>query len=153
MTARDPIDDRILTELTVNARISLVTLGARVNLSRNAVKLRIERLERSGTIQGYTLVRGSASRADRVSAVLMIDRADRMRGAEVIAALAKIPEVVRCDILAGEHDILARVDARSVERVQEIWEQVSAMPGVVNTVTSFSLSTMIDREGPAHGAE
>lgn len=153
MTARDPIDDRILAELTANARISLVTLGARVNLSRNAVKLRIERLERSGTIQGYTLVRGSASPADRVSAVLMIYRADRMRGAEVIAALAKIPEVMRCDILAGEHDILARVDARSVERVQEIWEQVSAMPGVVNTVTSFSLSTMIDRERPAPRTE
>lgn len=153
MTVRDPIDERILAELTTNARISLVTLGARVNLSRNAVKLRIERLERSGTIQGYTLVRGSASTADRVSAVLMIDRADRMRGADVIAALAKIPEVVRCDILAGEFDILARIDARSVERVQEIWEQVSAMPSVVNTVTSFSLSTMIDREGPTHRRE
>ncbi|WP_416442463.1 Lrp/AsnC ligand binding domain-containing protein [Leucobacter sp. HNU] len=59
--------------------------------------------------------------------------------------IAKIPEIVRCDILTGEYDLLVRVDAHSVERVQEIWEEVSALPGVANTVTSFSLSTMIDR--------
>ena len=146
MTAhRDAIDEHIIAELTADARIPLVSLGAKVRLSRNAVRQRIERLERTGVIQGYTIIRGGSSPQERVSAVLFIDRADRMRGAEVIAQLARIPEVMKCDILAGDLDLLVRIDARSVERVQEIWETVSAMPGVSNTVTSFSLSTVIDR--------
>lgn len=146
MSQRDEIDQHILAELTSNARVSLVTLSERVRLSRNAVRLRLERMERDGTIQGYTVVRGRSGASERVSAMLFVYRADRMRGAEVLALLAKIPEVVRCDILTGEHDLLARVDAQSVDRVQEIWEEVSRIPGVVNTVTSFSLSTLIDRD-------
>ena len=146
MSPHDEIDEHILAELTTNARVSLVTLSDRVRLSRNAVRLRLERMEREGTIQGYTVVRGKTGSAERVSATLFVYRADRMRGAEVLALLAKIPEVVRCDILTGEHDLLARIDAHSVERVQEIWEEVSRVPGVINTVTSFSLSTLIDRE-------
>ncbi len=145
MAGRDAVDTRILAELAANARIPLVALGQRVNLSRNAVRLRIERMERDGTIQGYTVVRGRDRTAERVSAVLFVYRSDRMRGAEVLVRIAKIPEIVRCDILTGEYDLLVRVDAHSVERVQEIWEEVSALPGVANTVTSFSLSTMIDR--------
>lgn len=50
-----PLDERILAELTANARIAHAELGLKVNLSRNAVRQRIERLERDGAIQGYTL--------------------------------------------------------------------------------------------------
>ena len=52
----DPLDERILAELTANARIAHAELGLKVNLSRNAVRQRIERLERDGAIQGYTPV-------------------------------------------------------------------------------------------------
>lgn len=142
---RDEIDTQILAELTANARISLVTLGERVRLSRNAVRLRVERLEREGVIQGYTVVRGRSSDVDRVAAMLFVYRVDRMRGADVLAELAKIPEIQTCDILTGDFDLLARIEARSVERVQEIWECVSRLPGVQNTITSISLATTIDR--------
>ena len=58
----DVIDKQIMAELTANARIPLVALASRVHLSRNAVKQRIERLERDGIITGYTVVRRRASR-------------------------------------------------------------------------------------------
>ena len=35
----DPLDERILAELTANARIAHAELGLKVNLSRNAVRL------------------------------------------------------------------------------------------------------------------
>ena len=146
---RDDIDEQILEELTKNARIPLVALGERVRLSRNAVRQRIERLERDGVIDGFTVVRGSRNRdPSSVSAVLFVYRSDRMRGAAVLAALAAVPEVTRCDILSGDHDLLVRVHAGSVERVREIWEHIAALPGVENTVTSLSLSTVIQRAAP-----
>lgn len=46
----DPQDERILAELSYNAKVSYAELGLRVNLSRNAVRQRIERMERGGAI-------------------------------------------------------------------------------------------------------
>lgn len=140
----DEIDQQILAELTVDARLALVTLAARVHLSRNAVKQRIERMERHGVIAGYTLVRGSQA-AQRVVAIVMVYRADRMRGANVVTELARIPEVVRCDILSGQFDLLVTIAADSMDRVGEIWELIAALPGVTDTVTSVSLARVIDR--------
>ncbi|KRD20165.1 MULTISPECIES: Lrp/AsnC family transcriptional regulator [unclassified Streptomyces] len=142
----DAIDERIITELTRNARISHAELGQRVQLSRNAVRQRVERLERQGHIGGYTIVRPSCG-ADRetVAAHVLVYREDRMRGADVLAALKRIPEVVSCDVLSGQFDLLVSVEADSLERVQGIWEQMAQMPGVRDTVTALALSRVVSR--------
>ena len=140
----DDIDQGILAELSADARTPLVTLAARVHLSRNAVKQRMERMERDGVIDGYTLRRG-AEAGRRVTAIVMVYRADRMRGGDIVTELTRIPEVSRCDILSGEFDLLVTIVADSMDRVGAIWEQISALPGVANTVTSVSLARVIDR--------
>ncbi len=140
----DGTDHRILAELTADARIPLVALAARVHLSRNAVKQRIERMERDGVIAGYTVVRGAAA-ARRVTAIVMVYRSDRMRGAHVVTALERIPEVVRCDVQSGEFDLFVTVQADTMDRIGEIWEEIAAIPGIENTVTSVSLNRVIDR--------
>lgn len=119
-------------------------LAGKVLLSRNAVRQRIERMERQGYIQGYTIVAGAETQ-DLVSAFLMVYRKDRMRGADVLTELKAIPEVVLCDVLSGDFDLMVRVEARSHGRVQEIWEQISSLPGVTDTVTAMTLSNVIRR--------
>ena len=59
--------------------------------------------------------------------------------------LRSIPEVVLCDVVSGDFDLLVRVEARSLERIQEIWEQIAALPGVTDTVTAMTLSSVIRR--------
>lgn len=142
----DAIDEQIIAELTRNARISHAALGQRVSLSRNAVRQRVERLERQGHIGGYTLVRPSSG-PDRgtVAAHVLVYRQDRLRGGEVLAALGRIPEVVACDVLSGQFDLLVSVEAASLERVQGIWEQIAQMPGVRDTVTALALSRVVSR--------
>ncbi|WOH18719.1 Lrp/AsnC family transcriptional regulator [Paenarthrobacter sp. GOM3] len=140
----DGIDQRILSELTRNARMPHAELAGKVLLSRNAVRQRIERMERQGYIQGYTIVAGAETQ-DLVSAFLMVYRKDRMRGADVLTELKAIPEVVLCDVLSGDFDLMVRVEARSHGRVQEIWEQISSLPGVTDTVTAMTLSNVIRR--------
>ncbi|BAU75758.1 Lrp/AsnC family transcriptional regulator [Metapseudomonas furukawaii] len=140
----DPLDERILAELTANARIAHAELGTKVNLSRNAVRQRIERLERDGAIQGYTLKVGDGRRAAAlISAVIFVYRHDRMRGEEVLRDLRAIPEVTQCDVMSGEFDLMLRVEAATPDRVHGVWREISAMPGVANTVTSFVLSAVI----------
>jgi len=139
----DPLDERILAELSANARIAHAELGAKVNLSRNAVRQRIERLERDGAIQGYTLKLGESRRpSSLISAVIFVYRHDRMRGDDVLSTLRSLPEVVQCEVLSGEFDLMLRVNAASPERVHAVWKDIAAMPGVENTLTSFVLSAV-----------
>ncbi|WP_342001419.1 Lrp/AsnC family transcriptional regulator [Microbacterium sp. LWH7-1.2] len=140
----DDIDQQLLAALTADARLPMVTLAAQVHLSRNAVRQRIERMERDGVIAGYTVLRGAASRP-RVTAMVMVYRVDRMRDDRVIPALRGIPEVTRCDVLSGAYDLFVTLEADSMDRVGQIWEQIAALPGVADTVTAVSLSRAIDR--------
>lgn len=52
----DEIDNRILTILETEARLSYSEIGERVGVSRVSVKNRMEILEKKGIIQGYTAV-------------------------------------------------------------------------------------------------
>ena len=80
----DPLDERIIAELTLNARAAHAELATKVNLSRNAVRQRIERLERDGAIQGYTIRTGDGrQRSANINAVIFVYRYDRMRGGSV----------------------------------------------------------------------
>ena len=143
----DAIDEKIISELARNARLPHAELASRVMLSRNAVRQRIDRLERDGHIQGYTIIRAGEGKAENnlASALVLVHRRDRMRGGEVLAALKGIPEIVLCDVLSGELDLMVRIEAPSLDRVRAIWEQIAQMPGVRDTVTALTLAQVVNR--------
>ncbi|AHG49200.1 AsnC family transcriptional regulator (plasmid) [Rhizobium leguminosarum bv. trifolii CB782] len=142
----DRTDEQILVELKANARISHADLSAKVNLSRNAVRVRIERLEREGFIKGYTILTGDGGNSQNVTtALIFVYRHDRMRGGEVVQALRKIPEVVACDVMTGDFDLLVRVESPEADRIRQIWQLIAEMPGVRDTLTAFALSSVIRR--------
>nr|WP_314876932.1 Lrp/AsnC family transcriptional regulator [uncultured Pseudomonas sp.] len=140
----DPQDERILAELTTNAKISHAELGSKVNLSRNAVRQRIERMERDGAIYGYTIRIGEGRKpSPQISAIIFVYRHDRMRGEDVIKGVKSIPEVAMCEVMSGEFDLMVRIEAAHPERVHLVWKMIAAMPGVENTITTFVLSKVI----------
>lgn len=142
----DRADERILAELTRNARIAHAELAAKVNLSRNAIRQRIDRLERDGLIQGYTIIAGDGRpAASTIAAMMFVYRHDRMRGGDVVHALRRIREVVSCDVMSGEFDLVVRVEASEADRIRQVWQEISALPGVRDTLTAFALSSMIQR--------
>ncbi|CAN7295723.1 Lrp/AsnC family transcriptional regulator [Pararhizobium sp. LjRoot255] len=142
----DRADERILAELTSNARIAHAELAAKINLSRNAIRQRIDRLERDGLIQGYTIIAGDGRPAtSTIAAMMFVYRHDRMRGGDVIHALRRIREVVSCDVMSGEFDLVLRVEASEADRIRQVWQEISALPGVRDMVTAFVLSSMIQR--------
>ena len=142
----DPLDQKIINELSANARIPIATLSQRVNLSRNAVRQRIARLERSGVISGYTVRLGEGGpSSEKTIALIMVYRKDRMRGAEVTTAIRKYPEVRSCFVLSGNFDLVVQVEADNPDRLREICTDIWRMPGVEDTRTTFVLSTVLDR--------
>lgn len=141
----DATDHKILDALSADARIPLATLASKLGLSRQSVRQRIDRLEGLKVITGYTIQRATPASTDLVRAVLLVYRKDRMRGADVTTAIAKIPEVVDCAILSGEIDLMVRLEADSHERVNQVWREISALAGVQNITTCFVLASLIAR--------
>lgn len=142
----DAIDQHIINELAEDARLPVATLAKRVNLSRNAVTQRLERLERSRVILGYTVRLGEDRRpGEHTIALILIFRKDRMRGAEVTTALRKYPEVRSCFVMSGSLDLVIQVETDQPDRVREICADIWEMPGVMDTQTTFVLQTVLDR--------
>jgi DNA-binding Lrp family transcriptional regulator len=54
----DALDLQLLTLLEEDGRMTLSALARRVRRSRSAIQERVQRLERSGHIAGYTIRRG-----------------------------------------------------------------------------------------------
>ena len=52
----DKLDQQILSLLIQNARMSYSEIGQQVGLSRVAVKMRVQSLERKGIIEEYTTI-------------------------------------------------------------------------------------------------
>lgn len=141
----DQFDIRILEELRRNSRISHSDLAKKIHLSRNAVRSRIERLESNGYIAGYTIRQGAQNpHTSLLVALIFIYRHDRMRGGDVLAFIKRLPEVVYCDVMSGEFDIVLRVEAASADRIRSIWHDISELPGVRDTLTSFALNTICE---------
>ena len=70
----DEIDHALLRLLTENARAPIALLARRLRLARTTVQARLDRLETSGTIAGYTLRLGEVVRPRiRATALLSIE--------------------------------------------------------------------------------
>ena len=69
----DEIDKKIVSLLTENARMSYVDIAKEVNISRVAVKARIESLEQEGIIEQYTIIVNPLKIGNAVSAYLDIE--------------------------------------------------------------------------------
>lgn len=147
----DAVDEKILAKLTENARLSHNEIAAIVNLSRNAVRARIERLERDGIIRQYTIRTGSFGvDTQPIRALIFVYRKDRMRGGDVLAFIKSAHEVLSCDVMSGDLDIVLHVEAMDADRIHRLWRSLSSLPGVMNTVTSFVLSRIKDSAGRDH---
>ena len=137
----DKFDRKIIEILTDNARISITELSSIINLSRNAVTNRINKLETSGFIKGYTTIFGDVVADNRlVVAAITVFRKDRMRDKDVIDYANKVQEIKSCYVVSGEYDIFLLIKAPSQERIHEIWTDISNLESVKHTETIFVLS-------------
>ncbi len=144
----DRIDRAILSILQENARIPNVDLADRVGLSASACLRRVAQLEAAGLITGY---HASLSHEKLGHSVLVLvhitlhgQSADMLSDFEV--AVAKVPQVLACFLLAGESDYLLRIAAKDVTDFGRIHsEYLSALPHVLRMESNFVLREVVNR--------
>ena len=129
----DEIDRRILIELQDEGRVTMAELGRRVNLSAPAVGERVQRLEESGIITGYTAVVDPRAIGYTIAAIVRI-RPARRQLHKVPEVARATPEVVECSRVTGEDCYIARLHLRSIDDLEGILDRFAA---VGQTTTSI----------------
>lgn len=145
MKPLDDIDRRLIALLADNARRPLVSLAKAVGLSRSAVQERLQRLERSGAIAGYTIRRGIDG-APPTQAWLQLRFKPGKACADVMDALTAIEAVRVAHSVAGEVDLLVLVECAAIADLARVREQVAALPAVASVTTLPVLAVQLRRD-------
>ena len=147
MIELDPIDRKILDELTADARIPIAELARRVSLSKTPVAARIRHLEEIGLITGYRAVLSPLKLGLSHVTFVEVRLSDtRERALQAFnEAVRKIPEVEECHMIAGGFDYLLKVRSRTIEDYRRIMvESLSSLPNVHSTSTYVAMEAVVE---------
>jgi DNA-binding Lrp family transcriptional regulator len=136
----DEADYRLMTLLRQNGRRSISDLAGETGLSRATVRARIEKLEQSGDIVGYTVVLRADAFHAPVRGIMLIEVEGRA-GERVAAVLGGYPEVTALHNTNGKWDFIAEVAANSLTEFDAILHRIRRIPGIVSSETNILLST------------
>lgn len=145
MQALDEKDEALILALERDARASVVALARQIGLSRSATQERLSRLQRSGAIAGYTVVRGEGAGRTRLEAWLMVRHAPGGNCARTVPHLKRLAEVRAIQGLAGDPDLLVHVSAADASDLERISAQARDLPGVAMVTTHLVLANHLRR--------
>lgn len=137
-------DEQLLSLLRENARRSTAEIARRLKLSRTTVHSRIERLERRGVIEGYTVRVAQDYERAQIRAHIQIAVLPR-RMVSVVKALREIPEVRTLHSVSGASDLVALGVAATVGEMDVLTDRIGMIDGVERTTSSIILSTKFSR--------
>jgi len=137
-------DQQLIALLRENARLSVSEIARRLSVSRTAAQMRLEKLERNGIIDGYTVRLSASFLKDRVRALVMIKSPPANR-IKIEKALSKIPQLTSLYSISGAFDLHAVISAASVAELDAAIDAIGRLGGVDDTMSSVILSTKIDR--------
>ena len=140
----DATDRALLALLRDDARAPTAELARKLGLSRTTVQSRMERLQRSKAIAGFTITVPDALEAGLVRAHVLITLAPK-RSAAIEQALRRISEVRVLHSVSGPFDLIAVVAAQSIGELDALIDRIGGLDGVERTTTAVLLSTRIQR--------
>ncbi|MFC7702812.1 Lrp/AsnC family transcriptional regulator [Plastorhodobacter daqingensis] len=140
----DDLDRSLLAQLSADARVSVAVLARRMKVARSTIQARLERLESSGVIAGYTVKLGEAARQGRIRASVLLTIEPRSQ-ANVLTRLRALPQVEKIHTTSGRFDLLLQVAAQTTTALDEVLDAIGAITGVRSSESLIHLSTKIDR--------
>ncbi|MFY0619661.1 Lrp/AsnC family transcriptional regulator [Shimia sp.] len=139
----DEADTQLLNLLSDNARAPVATLARKLGLARTTVQARIDRLETSGAIAGYTLRLGEVARPRlRATALLSIELRS---GPIVLDRLKSLSAVETVHTCSGRFDLIVQLAADSTTALDAALDKIGEAKGVKSSESLIHLSTKLDR--------
>ncbi len=140
----DATDREIIALLRENGRMKMVEMARRLGMSRSTTMARLERLERTGVIRGYTALLSDEYDRAMIRAHVSLTIAPKSLAA-VETALRRLREVRQLYSVSGPVDLIAVCAAESVAEMDKLIDRIGLIDGVQRTTSSVLLSTRIAR--------
>lgn len=126
MSTIDTLDERILSELQANGRLTMKALAERVGLSSPAMIERVRRLEERGVLSGYRAVVDPAAIGRPLSALIAAD-IDRSNSDHFLERLRTEPSVVECLRTTGDRSFLIKVNVTSTDELEQLVDDLAEL--------------------------
>lgn len=136
----DDLDQRLIRLLRHDARQGISELAAELGVARATVRTRLERLEATGEIIGYTVILRAETVEMPVRGLTMIAVEGRA-AARVTEVLSGFPEVLALHTTNGKWDLIAELGVRSLSDLDAALGRLRMVPGVANSETNLLLAT------------
>ncbi|CAM3612308.1 Lrp/AsnC family transcriptional regulator [Micrococcus flavus] len=131
----DRVDRAIVRELSQDGRLSVAALAERVHVSRAHCYSRLNRLQDTGVITGFSARVDPVKTGFTASAHVML-KLRQHDWRELRATLLAIPEVWHVSLVGGNMDVILLVRARDTADLRHvIFERLQPLPAVVDTQT------------------
>jgi DNA-binding Lrp family transcriptional regulator len=136
----DDTDRQLIALLRANARASVASLAKLLHVARGTVQNRMAKLEREGTIAGYTVRLKPQADQHRIAALMSI-AVEGNRADSVLRTLRGDPAVEALHTTNGRWDMVAELRADSLEAFDRVLGRIRQVEGIASTETSLLLST------------
>ena len=150
----DRLDKKILSILSLNARVPFKDVAGECNVSRAAIHQRVQHLIEDGVItgSGFDVNPKALGYSTCTFVGITLERGNMYK--QVVERLQHIPEVVECHFTTGPYTMLVKLYARDNEQLMDLLNnKLQGIPGVVSTETLISLEQSIKREISVHVVE
>lgn len=145
----DKLDKKILSILSLNARMPFKDVAADCGVSRAAIHQRVQRLIEDGVItgSGFDVNPKSLGYSTCTYVGIRLEKGNMYKS--VVEQVVEIPEIVECHFTTGPYTMLIKLYARDNEQLMDLLNnKLQSIPGVVSTETLISLEQSLKREIP-----
>ena len=140
----DPLDLAILNLVIDQPRAGVREYSRALGSARGTVQARLDRMQRTGVIAHFQPTISPAGMGYTGLAYVRLNLAQGVLD-QVTDHLAKIPEVIEADSIAGDSDLVCQVVSTGPENLEEVIQRILAVPGVMRSRTETVLRRRIPR--------
>ena len=143
MNGVDEVDQKIISLLKEDAKMSIKELSHRVGISKTPVYERIKKLERSGIIEKYVAVIDNRKLINGMyvfcSVSLDVQKLKEIENFK--EEIRKLPEVLECYLMGGANDFLLKVMVKNLEDYHQF---SSGKLAALNNVSQIKSTFVLD---------
>ncbi|GHE78936.1 AsnC family transcriptional regulator [Amycolatopsis deserti] len=137
----DATDREILALLREDARRTLSDIASRVTLSTAAVKRRVDRLQETGVITGFTVQVDHAKLGWGVEAFTQLRFFGTTNVDEIVQTTTRMPEAQAVFTIAGDPDALVWLRVRDLQHLQRTVDELRRSHRITSTKTLIVLDS------------
>lgn len=135
----DKIDEKILKNLMVDARVSARQLALKLGMSTVTILTRIKKLEKEKIIKGYTALIDHEKLGYDLTAIIEVVANKNI--VDIEEKVSKIENVCAVYDITGNTDTIIIAKFKERSKLSEFVKSLSAMANVDNTITHVVLNT------------